>query len=136
MTIETQPQTGQNYEVVSEVKRLINFVIDTTIIFTLLYLLTSFVPAPETDAMISFIIICVFFLYYLIFEYFLQKTPAKFITRTKVVSLDGSKPSMGTIALRTLCRLVPFDVISSIGTPKDERTWWHDRWVNTRVVKA
>jgi uncharacterized RDD family membrane protein YckC len=138
MTPETRPNPGLDYEMASEVKRLINFVIDMAILFGILQLLDT-IPSPGTspsDAMIVLIISTVFFLYYFLFETFLQRTPAKYITRTKVITRDGNKPGIGTIARRTLCRLVPFDPISAIGTPSDERSFWHDRWTQTLVVKA
>ncbi len=78
------------------------------------------------------------FLYYFLFESVFQRTPAKFITGTKVVTTEGLMPSSGAIALRTLSRFVPFEPISYY-TGKDEdkkRTWWHDRWTHTRVVRA
>ena len=77
------------------------------------------------------------FLYYFIFETIFQKTPAKFITGTKVVMEDGSKADAVTIAKRTLCRFVPYDVISMYTgkLPDKKGTWWHDRWTATRVVK-
>ncbi len=79
-----------------------------------------------------------YFCYYFFFEAAFQRTPGKFITGTKVVTSDGLMPSTRAIALRTLSRLVPFEPISYY-TGKDEaqkRTWWHDRWTGTRVVKA
>jgi hypothetical protein len=76
--------------------------------------------------------ILLLFLYYFLFEARFQRTPAKFVTRTKVVMKDGSKPSEGSIALRTLIRFVPFIIfsMSSYGT------WWHDQWTDTRVVDS
>jgi len=131
MSTETQPLPTQEYELAPEWKRLINFVIDMVIIYLVLGLL--FQNMSEGVELILFIGI---FLYYFLFETFLQKTPGKFITRTKVVSLDGSKSTPGTIALRTLVRFVPFEAISALGTSKSGRTWWHDRWVKTRVVNS
>jgi uncharacterized RDD family membrane protein YckC len=130
MSTETQPT--QENEIAPEWKRLVNFVIDLAIVYGILILL--FRDVSEGGGQL--VLIIGLFLYYFLFETFLQKTPAKFITRTKVVSLDGSNLTAGTIALRTLVRFVPFEVISAIGTPKGERTWWHDRWVKTRVVNA
>jgi len=67
------------------------------------------------------------FLYYFVFEAVFQRTPAKLITNTKVVMLDGSKPSGGTIAKRTLIRIhVPFAPFF----------FWHGRWSKTEVVKV
>lgn len=69
------------------------------------------------------------FLYYFVFEAAFQRTPAKFITGTKVVMINGSKPDAGTIAKRTLSRFVPFEPLSG-----SKGIWWHDRWTRTRVV--
>ncbi|MHC4365583.1 MAG: RDD family protein, partial [Planctomycetota bacterium] len=73
------------------------------------------------------------FLYYFIFEAICQRTPAKFITGTKVIASVGSKPTVGTIAKRTLIRFVPFEPFSILG----EKVYgWHDRWSGTYVIKA
>ncbi len=75
--------------------------------------------------------------YYFVFEWAFQRTPAKFITGTKVIRMDGSKPDAVTILKRSLTRLVPFEPISMY-TGKDlgqKGTWWHDRWTRTRVVR-
>jgi uncharacterized RDD family membrane protein YckC len=79
----------------------------------------------------------ILFFYYFIFEAIFQKTPGKFITGTKVVMMDGSKPDIATIAKRTLSRLVPFEVFSMYTGKEIENkgTWWHDRWAATRVVQ-
>jgi uncharacterized RDD family membrane protein YckC len=77
------------------------------------------------------------FLYYFVFEAAFQRTPGKFITGTKVIMQNGSKPDIGTIAKRTLIRFVPFEAISTYTgkEPESKGTWWHDRWATTRVVK-
>ena len=73
------------------------------------------------------------FFYYFAFEAMWQRTPAKFITGTKVVNCDGAKPTVGTIALRTFIRLVPFEPFSFLSK---EVYGWHDKWSYTLVVKA
>lgn len=73
------------------------------------------------------------FLYYFIFESICQRTPGKFITGTRVITGTGTKPSMGTIAKRTLIRFVPFEAFSFLG---ENVYGWHDRWSGTYVVKA
>jgi uncharacterized RDD family membrane protein YckC len=134
MTTETNVPELQ---LASEGKRLVNFIVDLVVVYGLFFLLSFVIPDLAYEESVGQPALVLFmFLYYFLFETFLQKTPAKYITGTKVVLLDGSKPGVGTIALRTLCRLVPFDAISAIGTQKGARTWWHDRWAKTRVVKA
>jgi len=60
-----------------------------------------------------------------------QKTVAKFITKTKVVRLDGSKPNDSEIIARTICRLIPFDGISYLFV----KNGLHDYLSKTKVVK-
>jgi uncharacterized RDD family membrane protein YckC len=69
--------------------------------------------------------------FYLFFEGVFSATPGKMLTRTRVVSLDGSKPSFGQILGRTLSRFVPFEAFSFLGSGSG----WHDRWPKTRVVR-
>ena len=81
----------------------------------------------------------VFFFYYYICEYKGGKTLGKKFFRTMVVNDDGTKPTRNAIAIRTLCRLIPFDSISFLFTNVDEngnmtRTW-HDTLSHTRVVR-
>lgn len=71
-------------------------------------------------------------LYYMIFEFFWSKTPAKFITRTKVVTRCGEKPNFKTILTRTLVRFVPFEAFSFLS--EERPVGWHDKWSNTVVI--
>jgi len=70
--------------------------------------------------------------YYVFFEAVLGATPGKMITRTRVVSVDGSKPSFMQILGRTFSRLVPFEPFSFFSSTQEG---WHDRWSRTRVVR-
>lgn len=125
-------------EVVSNNTRLANFLVDIIIFrITATFLL---IPFSDTvflkeiaedrvaDKLFSLFLLMV---YYLIFEIFFQRTPAKYITKTKVVMRDGSKPNAATMVKRTLSRFVPFEPVSG-----SRGLWWHDRWSKTRVVKA
>lgn len=80
------------------------------------------------------------FLYYFICEYLWSKTLGKKICGTKVATLDGSKPSAKTVAIRTLCRIIPFNFISFFFTDRDENgnktRMWHDILSHTRVIRT
>ena len=67
--------------------------------------------------------------YYILCESLWGKTIAKIITKTKVVSYQGEKPSFFLIVWRTLCRLIPFDPISFA-----EKIGCHDSLSATIVV--
>ncbi len=71
-------------------------------------------------------------LYYLFFESIWQSTPGKWITKTKVVRIDGTKPGFLQILGRTISRFIPFDNFSFLfnNTPRG----WHDRISKTLVV--
>ncbi|TZF99975.1 RDD family protein (plasmid) [Chryseobacterium panacisoli] len=69
-------------------------------------------------------------LYYFLMENYLDgRTVAKYITGTKVISTDGTKPTTRQIILRSLSRIVPFDGLSFLGV-----NGWHDSWSYTRVI--
>jgi uncharacterized RDD family membrane protein YckC len=73
-------------------------------------------------------------LYYIFFESIWQSTPGKWITKTKVVLIDGTKPGFSKILVRTISRFIPFDNFSFLfnNTPRG----WHDRISKTLVVPA
>jgi len=79
---------------------------------------------------------CLSFLFFLIVNYLIMeslfgKSIGKFLTGTTVVNKKGVKPGFGVIFIRTLSRLIPFDVFSFLG--KSGRIW-HDSISNTYVV--
>lgn len=69
-------------------------------------------------------------LYYLISEFLFQKSPAKFLTNSSVLANKGNKAVLSDIIARTLCRRIPFETFSFLGT-----TGWHDGISNTTVFK-
>jgi len=73
------------------------------------------------------------FIYYATAETLTGRTPAKYITKTRVINMDGERPDLQTVLLRTLCRFIPFDALSFLFT---EETGWHDRLSGTRVVNT
>jgi uncharacterized RDD family membrane protein YckC len=60
-----------------------------------------------------------------------QKTIGKFITKTKVVKLNGEKPESSDIISRTFCRLIPFDRVSFLFM----KNGIHDFLSKTKVIK-
>lgn len=72
------------------------------------------------------------FIYYYLMEIFLNgRTVGKYITGTKVISIDGTKPTSQQIIYRSLVRIVPFDSLSFFGI-----NGWHDSWTDTRVINV
>ncbi len=69
-------------------------------------------------------------LYYIIGEFFLQKTLGKLFTRSLVVDVYGEKPNLRKIILRTSIRFIPFEPFSFL----NEDRGWHDQWSETYVI--
>jgi len=118
---------------VNAVTRFVHFVIDTIIWMVVTTILTLPINAQDdTQMLLGYLIMLATFIgYYALLETKYQKTVAKFITKTKVVNYDGSKPTSSDILRRTLCRIIPFDAISFLFSANG----FHDRLSNTKVIR-
>lgn len=72
-------------------------------------------------------------IYYTTLEAITGRTVAKFITKTKVVTVNGEKPDFNTILIRSLCRHIPFNPLSFLGS---DASGWHDKLSKTKVIDA
>jgi uncharacterized RDD family membrane protein YckC len=79
----------------------------------------------------NLIVFTLFILYYTLLEGFFGRSVGKFITGTILVDENGQKPSFGAIFKRSLCRLIPFDTFSFLGS---DGRGWHDTLSDTYVV--
>lgn len=129
----------------SLLKRLLNFLIDRVAITLLLagvrlaqglLLDTGDLPAglawsrglfSVQDLLVSALVT---WTYYALFEGRGGRTPGKWLTGTRVLTLDGRRPGWPAILRRSAVRLVPFDPLSFVLGPAG----WHDAWSGTRVV--
>ena len=118
-------------------RRMINFVIDIILISLVIYEVYNlcdyynFYPIYEVTPIVVMVVF--FMLYYLLFETLFYRTPAKFLTGTKVMSKHGFKPDLTMILLRTLLRLNPFDWITFLNI---RHMGWHDKYSDTTVVET
>ena len=71
--------------------------------------------------------------YYFLSEAFTGRTLGKALAGTHVVSLQGGKPALGALLIRSVVRWIPGEALSGLGK---KHSWWHDRWSRTRVVKT
>ncbi|PKB42196.1 putative RDD family membrane protein YckC [Cellulophaga sp. RHA19] len=122
--------------------RFLNLIIDS-IIWYILIVITYFlfwiiIPTSVSTSngfivgIINLVIIFVpFFAYHSLMEIKFQKTIGKFITKTRVVKLNGEKPESADIISRTFCRLIPFDRISFLFM----KNGIHDFLSKTKVIK-
>ncbi len=124
----------------SKAKRLANFVLDFIIFYIALIafffavgftMVSSGGVVNDNDLVINLLVLAWYFIYFGLGEwYFKGRTPAKFITKTRVVNMGGTFPSVQKTMLRALCRLIPFLPIVYLFTEKP----WHDSLTQTRVV--
>jgi uncharacterized RDD family membrane protein YckC len=71
-------------------------------------------------------------LYYTICEKaFRGYTLGKLFTGTRAIRDDGNELTFRDALLRSLCRIVPFEVFSGFAYKP-----WHDAWTNTQVIQA
>ncbi len=73
----------------------------------------------------------VLFIYYTTFETLTGRSLGKYVTNTKVVLYDGSKPTFSDIAARSLSRMIPLEQFSFLG---ELGKGWHDSISKTYVV--
>ncbi|KAA1241008.1 RDD family protein [Aquimarina sp. RZ0] len=136
--IEKEKKEKVDSNIVSSFTRFLNFMIDF-IVWLILASIASFVVGifvdltdPGFTTILRYILIFgTFITYYAIMEIKYQKTIGKFITKTKVVKINGEKPENSDIIARTFYRLIPFDRISFLFV----KNGIHDYLSKTNVVK-
>ncbi|MES2329380.1 MAG: RDD family protein [Bacteroidota bacterium] len=117
--------------------RILNFLIDTLVIFALAYFAFKgwnwhvlYWGYPGYN--FGWFFFGILFLYYFLFESIFSRTPGKWISVSKVVNNKGKKVSVGWIFIRSLTRLVLIDLffIPFLGKPL------HDYLSKTSVVES
>lgn len=129
-------------------KRFVNYIIDRIVCYFTIYFLAGllaiinpdlveWVNSNSDNAVFNLLDILVSLLLYGLFMGLMEaltkgRSLGKLITRTKAVNQDdGSTISIRTAFLRGICRCVPFNAISALGSPSFP---WHDRWSKTYVI--
>ena len=119
----------------SATTRFLTFLIDIVIYYTLSAVAGVFIGIfgdVNDNVLVYTTVYTIYALYYIILEGTTGRTIGKMIMKTKVVTLDGEKPTFGQAFIRTISRFVPFEFISDW---MDDSVMWHDKWASTRVVK-
>ena len=110
--------------------RFLNFCIDSFLFLVMSRLSLKFLSANGILTDPKWFSIAFYIFYYFVNEYFFARTPAKWITKTKVFYIYPQAQKAKLIFIRTLVRLMPFDMISYLFT----KNGFHDRWSNTQTV--
>ena len=116
--------------------RFTNFLIDLIIFMFIVFLHAMVLDVglgivPEGGfELFPLYLVALYVFYYWFFETFSQKTPGKFVTKTKVVNQQGKKASSHKLFIRSLSRIIPFEVFSFFFSNRG----WHDKISKTYVV--
>ncbi|MFD1063521.1 RDD family protein [Winogradskyella litorisediminis] len=116
--IETAQNVGINQNVAHIGDRMLAYLLDSVIIFAyticVFLLLGTLNLDFGTTWAIYLLVSLPAFLYYVLLETFWNgKTVGKYVTKTRVVKLDGSKPSFANYFVRWILRIV--DVVMTFG---------------------
>lgn len=137
INIEKEETDKAEFNSASSILRFVNYLIDIiagyVTAFIIAMIVTLILPLDFIgfELAASILVVASFFAYYILMEVIFQKTLGKFVTKTKVVTVNGQKSPERTIVLRTLCRLIPFDHISFLFT----KNGFHDNLSKTKVIK-
>jgi uncharacterized RDD family membrane protein YckC len=116
--------------------RILNFIIDGTLVFLLAFAgfqYWAFYVVNWNFKPINFwwFVAAAIFLYYFLWEAIIGRTPGKLLSASKVVNAKGEKPAFGWILIRSLVRIIPIDFFFNaiLGMPL------HDYLSKTMVVE-
>jgi uncharacterized RDD family membrane protein YckC len=113
-------------------KRFLNLIIDIGVVIFLIVVFNKIIYHHSIFSylgMFKILDIAVVFAYFYGLENSLGQTVGKMITKTKVVNLDGGKPTTQQMLVRTFSRVIPLEPVLLIGGK-----WLHDSLSQTRVV--
>ena len=125
-------------QLATRLQRFGDLVIDTLafiVVMALVLIVGEFLSPTfaETVAGDNLLVIVLMTVFYILFEFFLERTPGKLLTGTRVVTETGGAPGLQQCVVRSVVRLVPFEPLSFFGAPP---LGWHDRWSRTRVIRT
>jgi len=140
------------YEYATQGQRFVNWLIDNLVARVALsylagyavgYVLASIAPDFLYDVvygenkfklgLLNYMIVAVTYIFYytLCEKLFRGYTLGKLVSGTRAIRQDGNELTLKNALLRSLSRIVPFEVFSGFST-----LTWHDSWTKTMVIKA
>lgn len=113
-------------------KRFLNLLIDIGVVIFLIVIFNKIIYHHSIFSyfgLFKILDLAVIFAYFYGLENSVGQTVGKMITKTKVVNLDGGKPTTQQMLVRTFSRIIPLEPVLLIGGK-----WLHDSLSQTRVV--
>lgn len=114
--------------------------VSARVVWELLYALSEdlYMTIVYSDSLIgryvfAYTVVIFSYLFYYTFceKLFRGYTLGKLLTGTRAIRSDGGELTLKDAILRSLIRLIPFEVLSGFGYEP-----WHDAWTNTTVIRA
>lgn len=101
-------------------KRFVNHIVDSGLFYLLVRIIFSEpVRAARFSPIYAILIGVAFYLIYqFLSELFFKRTIGKLITKTIVVMKDGDVPTLSSVFIRTISRMIPFNGIVTLITGK------------------
>ncbi|MCM8537071.1 MAG: RDD family protein [Lentisphaeraceae bacterium] len=126
------------YEIASINQRVLTLILDYVFFYIFAFTVGLLIGIFGLANFIDSINNTVFGLLLMLFYYVPQegmtgRTIGKRIMKTKVVGLEGEDINFKKSLGRTLCRLIPFEVFSFLGS-NGQPQGWHDRIPKTKVI--
>ncbi len=115
----------------SKMKRGLNFIIDTSLLVSLIFLYYFYIL--EASTLPLFFSLLLYFGYYIILENTYGQTLGKLITNTKIIAINGDQPNLEQVVSRAICRFIPFDPVSFLF--QREGMKFHDSFTKTTVIE-
>ena len=133
-----------NFVLASKNQRMLHFIFDNFIIRILIIVIVQIIDisfSPDQFSPVNFLKNCtsiefmvvtapLYFLYFLIGEYFFGQTIAKHCTKSKVVNYYGVEPTFYAILTRSFIRIIPFEFLTFLY----DKVGWHDLHSEPMIV--
>ena len=104
--------------------RLVHYFVDIGVI-TLIQIPIALFSFISQSIILNFLPPLIFISYYILCEYYFQRTIGKYLTGSLVINEYGESPDFKNICLRTLARIIPFDPFSIFW--RDDNRFWRIR---------
>lgn len=121
--------TNNQFVLASSSKRILHYIIDPIIILLTAIAVALIMKITKPEFLLIYFI-SIYLIYYISLEYFCFQTIGKVLTKSKVISTSGTKPSFSQICIRTVCRLIPYEQFSYI----NNNVVLHDKLSKTIVI--
>ncbi len=139
------PASGLELMAASKLRRFLNWLMDLAVIYGLLFMIMLGLYMAGQQVLVDrlanvswwqdqLLTSACQWLYYTVMEGLFGFSIAKLITNTRVVDAQGLRITFGQAALRSGCRMIPFNAFSLLLSDDETRRGWHDILSRTHVV--